>query len=161
MPQGRSEGTSSVAFEILIINCQIDFIKFVYLQLFNVQCKFLHLQLFDVKFLFSENYIFRKQERTAVYGRTSLVWNCKLVWKNDDLKNLKNLKKLPGKIETQINFWGTAPCARAYQNADSSRRYQTNLVQNFLGTWSVSALRYNHGHNILRLSIHYQISFSP
>ena len=28
--------------------------------------------LFDVKFLFSENHIFRKQKRTAVYGRASL-----------------------------------------------------------------------------------------
>ena len=51
----------------------------------NVRYKFVHLQLFDVKFLFSENLIFRKQKRTAVYGRTSLVSDLKLNWENDDL----------------------------------------------------------------------------
>ena len=66
--QQRSEGTSSVAFEVLIINCKICFI---YLFIFN--CLTLNIKLFifkllDVEFLFSENHAFRKQKRTAVYG---------------------------------------------------------------------------------------------
>ena len=58
--QGRSEGTSSVAFEVLIINCQIYFI--------NLFIKFFIFKLLDVKLLFSENHVFCKQKRTAVYG---------------------------------------------------------------------------------------------
>ena len=61
------------------------FYKFVHLLLFNVKYKFVQLQLFDVKFLFSEKYIFCKQNRTAVYGRASLVLGFKLTGKNDDL----------------------------------------------------------------------------
>ena len=66
--QGRSEGTSSVAFEVLIINCQIYFIN-----LFIFNCLALNIKLFifklcDVKFFFSENHVFCKQKRTAVYG---------------------------------------------------------------------------------------------
>ena len=49
-----------------------------HLQLFNIRYKFVHLQLFDVKFLFSESHIFRKQKRTAVYGRASLALDFKL-----------------------------------------------------------------------------------
>ena len=59
--------------------------KFVYLQLFNVKYKFIQLQLFDVKFLFSEEHIFRKQKRTDVYGRASLVSGFQLNRENDDL----------------------------------------------------------------------------
>ena len=47
--------------------------KFVYLELFNVKYKFIQLQLFDVEFFFSEEHIFRKQKRTDVYERASLV----------------------------------------------------------------------------------------
>ena len=66
--QQRSEGTSSVAFEVLIINCKI---YFIYLFIFNcltLNIKLFIFKLFDVKFLFSENHVFRKQKRTAVYG---------------------------------------------------------------------------------------------
>ena len=60
-------------------------------RLCNIRYKlFFHLQLFDVKFLFSENHIFRKQKRTAVYGRTSLVLDFKLNWENDDLLSSRN-----------------------------------------------------------------------
>ena len=61
------------------------FYKFLHLQLFSVKYKFVHLQLFDVKFLFYEKHIFRKQKRTAVYGRASVVSDFKLTWENDDL----------------------------------------------------------------------------
>ena len=76
--QGRSEGGT---------NNQLRnrFYKFVHFQLFNVKYKFVQLQLFDIKILFSQKHTFRKQKRTAVYGRASLVLSCKLTRKNDDL----------------------------------------------------------------------------
>ena len=64
--KGCSEGTSSVAFEVLIINCQIYFIHFFVFNCLTLNIKLLIFKLFDVKFLFSENHAFRKQKRTAV-----------------------------------------------------------------------------------------------
>ena len=66
--QGCSEGTSSVAFEVLIINCQIYFINLFIFNCLTLNIKLFIFKLFDVKFLFSENHVFRKQKRTAVYG---------------------------------------------------------------------------------------------
>ena len=59
--------------------------KFVYLQLFNAKYRFIRLQPFEVKFLFSEEHIFRKQKRTDVYGRASLVSGFQLNRKSDGL----------------------------------------------------------------------------
>ena len=86
--QRRAEGTSSVACEILIINCKKKFSKFVHLQLFNVKYKFAHLQLFDVKFLFSEKHTLRKQKRTAVCGRALVFLDFKLTQENDEKLSL-------------------------------------------------------------------------
>ena len=66
--QGHSEGTSSVAFEVLIINCQIYFINSFIFNCLTLNIKLFIFKLFDVKFLFSENHVFPKQKRTAVYG---------------------------------------------------------------------------------------------
>ena len=66
--QGRSEGTSSVAFEVLIINCQIYFLNSFMVNCLTLNIKLFIFKLFDVKFLFSENHVFRKQKRTAVFG---------------------------------------------------------------------------------------------
>ena len=66
--QRRSEGTSSVAFEVLIINCQIYFINLFIFNCLTLNIKLFIFKLFDVTFLFSENHVFRKQKRTAVYG---------------------------------------------------------------------------------------------
>ena len=66
--QGRSEGTSSVAFEVLIINCQIYFINLFIFNCLTLNIKLLVFKLFNVKLLFSKNHVFRKQKRTAVYG---------------------------------------------------------------------------------------------
>ena len=66
--QGRGESTSSVAFEILIINCQIYFINSFIFNCLKFNIKLFIFKLFDVKFLFSENHVFREQKRTAVYG---------------------------------------------------------------------------------------------
>ena len=65
--QGHSKGTSSVALEVLIINCQIYFINLFLFNCLALNIKLFIFKLFDVKFLFSENYVFRKQKRTAVY----------------------------------------------------------------------------------------------
>ena len=66
--QGRSEGTSSVALEVLIINCKIYFINLFILNCLTFDIKLFIFKFFNVKFLFSENHVFRKQKRTAVYG---------------------------------------------------------------------------------------------
>ena len=66
--QGRSEGTSSVAFEVLIINCQIYFINSFIFNCLTLNKKLFFFKLFDVKFLFTENHVFHKQKRTVVYG---------------------------------------------------------------------------------------------
>ena len=87
--QGHSDGTSSVAFEVLIINCQIYFISLFIFNCLALNINFFMFNLFDVKFLFSENQIFRKQKRTAVYGRVSLVSDFKLTRENDDLLSLR------------------------------------------------------------------------
>ena len=83
--QGRREGASSVAFEVLIINCQIYLIN---LFIFNCLTLYVNLSifiLFDIKLLFSENHIFRKQKRSAVFGRSSLISDFKLTRENYDL----------------------------------------------------------------------------
>ena len=68
LQQGRSEGTSSVAFEVLIINCQIYFINSFIFNCLTLNKKLFFFKLFDVKFLFTENHVFHKQKRTVVYG---------------------------------------------------------------------------------------------
>ena len=66
--QGRSESTSSVAFEVLMIYCQIHFINSFIFHCLTLNIKLFIFKLFNVKFLFSENHAFRKQKRTVVYG---------------------------------------------------------------------------------------------
>ena len=113
---GRSESTSSLAFEVLMVKSEIDFInlfifnyfnvkyKFVYLHLFNVKYKFIQLQLFVVKFLFSEEHIFSQAEENGCLWTRVLIFGC----------STQPGKWWPVIFETQINFWGKAPCARTY-----------------------------------------------
>ena len=60
---GAQRGTSSVAFKVLIINCQIYFINSFIFNCLTLNIKFLIFKLFHVKFLFSENHVFHKQKR--------------------------------------------------------------------------------------------------
>ena len=83
--QGCSEGTSSVAFEVLIMNYQIYFINLVIFNCLTLNINLFIFNFFDVKFWFSENHIFRKQKKTAAYGRAFFVSNFKLTRENDDL----------------------------------------------------------------------------
>ena len=63
--QGHSEGTSSVAFEVLIINYQIYFINLLSFNCLTLNTKLFIFKLPDVKFLFSKNRVFYKQKRTT------------------------------------------------------------------------------------------------
>ena len=88
--QGHSEGTSSVAFEVLIINFDVRVYNFVHLQLFHNKYRFAHFQLFNVKCLFSKKHIFCKQKRMAVYGCMSLVSDFKLTQENDAMLSFRH-----------------------------------------------------------------------
>ena len=79
--QGGSEGISSVAFEVIIINCLIYFINLFIFNCLTSNINIFIFNLFDVKFLFSENHIFHKQKKSTVYGRASLVSDFKLTGK--------------------------------------------------------------------------------
>ena len=93
--QGRREGASSVAFEVLIINCQIYLINLFIFNCLTLNVNLSIFILFDIKLLFSENHIFRKQKRSAVFGRSSLISDFKLTRENYDLLS-----------SWQINFLG-------------------------------------------------------
>ena len=83
--QGRSEGTSSLAFEVLIVKSEIDFVN-----LFIFNCLTSNISLFNFNclssiFCFPKNIFFRKQKRTDVHGRASLFSGVQLNLENDDL----------------------------------------------------------------------------
>ena len=84
MLQGPSEGISSVAFEVLIINCQIYLMNLLIFNCFPSNMIF-SIHLFYVKFLFSENDIFPELKRAAVHVRAYLASNFKLTRENDDM----------------------------------------------------------------------------
>ena len=128
--QGRSESTSSAAFEILIINCRIEFIN---LLIFNRLTSNINLFIFNCltsNLLFCKKNIFRKQKRTAVCGRTSLVLDF----------------KLPGKIMTlyfrDINFEVPHSVHEYTKMRIPNKRCQSNMVRTFWGTCSASTLRH-------------------
>ena len=66
--QGCSKGTWSVAFKVLIINCQIYFINLFIFNCLTLNIILFIFKLFHIKFLFSEKHVFCKQKRAAVYG---------------------------------------------------------------------------------------------
>ena len=71
--QGRSEGTSSVAFELLAIKCRLEFMN-----LFIFNC-------LTSNFCFPKHISFARQMTTTVYERALLVMDFKLTRENDDL----------------------------------------------------------------------------
>ena len=88
--QGRSEGASSVAFEVLIVKSEIDFINlFIFncltsnINLFIFSCLTSNINLFNFNCLTS-NFCFPKNI-FFVYGRGSLVSGFQLNQENDDL----------------------------------------------------------------------------
>ena len=82
--QGRSEGILSAIFEVLIINCQIDSINWFISTCLTSDINFLIFNCLTSLFVFRKQ-IFRKQKRTAVYGRDSLVSDFKRIRDNEDL----------------------------------------------------------------------------
>ena len=85
--QGRSKDASSIAFEVLLINCQIYFINFFIFNCLTLRMKLFIFKLFDVKFLFWESCLSQREENGCLwtYGRASLVSDFKLTRENDDL----------------------------------------------------------------------------
>ena len=95
--QGPSEGISSVAFEVLIIKFEINFINlFIFncltsnINLFIFNCLKSNVNFFNFKclasnFCFPKNIFFCKQKRTVVYGRASLFLGFQLTRENDHL----------------------------------------------------------------------------
>ena len=80
--QGRSDGTSSAAFEVLIINCEIDFINlFIFncltsnINLLIFNCLTSNINLFNFNCLTSHLF-------TAVYGRAPFLSHFKLIREN-------------------------------------------------------------------------------
>ena len=82
--QGRRESTSSVAFKVIIMNCGIDFINLFIFSYLTWTTNLFIFNCFTSNFCFRKN-IFRKQKRTAVYGRASVVSDFKLTRENNDL----------------------------------------------------------------------------
>ena len=106
-------------------NCHIEF-------MFSVKYKFAHLQLFDIKFLFSARKIFCKKKRTAVYARTTLVSYFKLAQENEDLLSSRHsyIFEIPHSVNEYIKL------------RIPKKKYQTNTVRTFWGTWSTLDSRY-------------------
>ena len=77
---------------------------------------FFIFNFFDVKSLFSENHIFRKQKRTAVYGCGSLVLDFKLTPENDDLLSSRH----------KYIFEVPHPVQEYTKTRILDKRYQTN-----------------------------------
>ena len=66
--QGRSESTSSVVFEVLIVNCQIYFLNFLIFNYLTLNINMFIFKLFDIKFLFSENHVFANRRERLFMG---------------------------------------------------------------------------------------------
>ena len=116
--QGRNESNSSVAFQVLIINCQTY--------------KFFQLQLLDVKFLFPEKIYLPQTEENACYGRTSLFLDLKRSWEN----NLFSSKHKLFFLRYRNLF------IKATKMQIPDKRYCTYTVCMFWDAWRASALRY-------------------
>ena len=86
--QGCREGTSIVAFEVLIINCQIYFINLFIFNCFNIKRKIVHLQVVQRQiFVFRKSCLSQTEEKGCLWscGCASLVSDFKITRENDDL----------------------------------------------------------------------------
>ena len=72
--QGRSEGTSSVAFEVLIIKSEIDFINLLIFNCLTSNINLFNFNCLTSNFCFPKNIFFAsRRERLFIYERASLV----------------------------------------------------------------------------------------
>ena len=116
--QRSGEVTSSVPFEVLIIICEIDFIKlFIFNRLTsninllifnsltsNINYKFVQLQLFDIKFYFPKNISFANRKKQLFMDA------------RPEFRVLNSSGKMMTWYLRDANtfFWGTAPFARVF-----------------------------------------------
>ena len=89
--------------------------------MFNAKYKSIQLQLFDVEFLFSEEHIFRKQKRTDVYGRASLVSGLQLNREHEDLLSSRH----------KLTFAVPHPVHEHTKMQIPDKRYRANMAQIF------------------------------
>ena len=75
-------------------------------------------------FYFSEKHIFRKQKRTAVYGRASLVSDFNLTLENDGISKYRY-------TDTDKIFEVPFPVHEYTKMQIPNKRYQTNTVRTF------------------------------
>ena len=116
--QGRREGTSNVAFGVLLIKSEIYFIN-----LFIFNCLTSKINLFNFNcstsnFCFLNNIFFK---RTDVYRRASLVSGVQLNRENDDLLSSR-----------QIKFWGTL-CTNILECEFPTKNIELTRVEFFEG----------------------------
>ena len=142
--QGRCEGTSSAAFEILIFNCQMYFIN-----LFVFNCLTLNVKLFIFKLsgvnFFSRNSCPSQTEENGclwTYGRASLISDFKLTRENDNLLSSRH----------KYIFEVPHPVQEYPKMLIPDKRYRTNTVRPFWGTRSTSAYLITHT-SVLTISV--------
>ena len=81
----------TIAFKVLIFNCQIYFISLFIFNCLTLSINLLIFNLFDLKFLFPrKSYLSQTEEDGCfwTYGRAPLVLDFKLTRDNDDLLSL-------------------------------------------------------------------------
>ena len=84
----RTEGTSSVTFEVVIINCQIYFINQFIFNCLTLNIKLFIFKLFDAKLSLSQT---EENKYLWTYGRASLVSDFKPTPENDDLLSSRQM----------------------------------------------------------------------
>ena len=83
---GRSESTSSVAFEMLIINCQMELINLFIFNWLTPNINVFTFNCLKSNFWFRKNISFaRRKELLVMDARASLVLDRKLPRENDDI----------------------------------------------------------------------------
>ena len=113
--QGRSEGTSSVTFEVLIINCEIDFIN-----LFIFNCLTSNINLFNFNclasnFCFLKNIFRNRRKRLFMEARPYVgILNSFGKMMTCYLRDTPIILESLTFLESLINIWGTAPWPQVY-----------------------------------------------
>ena len=129
--QGRSEGIPSVEFEVLMINCHVEFIN-----LFIFNCLTSNINLLIVNCLTSNLCLTKNISFTSRRERLLM-----------DVHSQFRILISPGKMMTcylRNRYISEVlhPLHEYTKMRIPNKKYQTNTVRTFRGTWSVSALSY-------------------
>ena len=100
---GRSEGTSSVAFEVLIIKSEINFINLFIFNCLTSNVNFFNFNCLASNFCFPKNIFFASRRERLFMDACPYFW----------VFNLSG-KMITCYLRDTNKFWGTAPCARTY-----------------------------------------------